>query len=178
MAETSLDVLKREGEIRGSSGHDPGAADFDEHVGFYKSTLRVAAIFIGQCSDKPPHDKDARARRSLPPLNSCEGLLVDASWTFTLIPLVWTSALPPPRDQATTLRSYRRSRPGSLLTTVGSDFSEEPALMGTNRTGAARVGNSAVASMRLGFSTRREKSVSLKGPPTTVPRRSSASGSL
>jgi hypothetical protein len=47
MAETSLGVLKREGEIRGSSGHDPGAADFDEHVRFYKSALRVAPIFIG-----------------------------------------------------------------------------------------------------------------------------------
>ena len=46
MAETSLGVLKREGELRGSTGNDPSAADFDEHVLFYKSVLRVAAIFI------------------------------------------------------------------------------------------------------------------------------------
>jgi hypothetical protein len=45
-AEASVSVPKREGELRGSTGHDPSAADFDEHVRFYKSTLRIAGIFI------------------------------------------------------------------------------------------------------------------------------------
>jgi hypothetical protein len=46
MAETSLDVLQHAGEERGAMGVDPSAADFDEHVRFYKRTLRVVAIFL------------------------------------------------------------------------------------------------------------------------------------
>ena len=46
MADTSLDVLQHAGEMRGESGTMPNAEDFDEHVRFYKQTLRVVAIFL------------------------------------------------------------------------------------------------------------------------------------
>jgi hypothetical protein len=46
MADTSLDVLQHAGEMRGEIGAMPNAADFDEHVRFYKQTLRVVAIFL------------------------------------------------------------------------------------------------------------------------------------
>jgi hypothetical protein len=46
MAETSLGVLKQAGDLRGSTGNDPSAIDFDEHVRFHKSTLRIGGIFI------------------------------------------------------------------------------------------------------------------------------------
>jgi hypothetical protein len=47
MADSSLSILRREGEQRGAvSGHDLGAADFDEHLSFYKGTLRFTRIFL------------------------------------------------------------------------------------------------------------------------------------
>ena len=43
----SLGILKREGEERGAEpGHDLKAADFDEHVAFYRGALRVTKIFL------------------------------------------------------------------------------------------------------------------------------------
>jgi hypothetical protein len=42
-----LSTLQREGEQRGAvAGHDLNAADFDEHLRFYKDTLRVTRTFI------------------------------------------------------------------------------------------------------------------------------------
>ncbi len=46
MAESALGILQRAGEQRGSDGHFPNAADFDEHVLFYKSALRFTRIFV------------------------------------------------------------------------------------------------------------------------------------
>lgn len=46
MADSALGILQRAGEQRGADGHFPDAADFDEHVIFYKSALRFTRIFV------------------------------------------------------------------------------------------------------------------------------------
>ena len=41
-AASSLDILQREGEQRGAvAGNDPDDREFDEHLNFYKSALRL-----------------------------------------------------------------------------------------------------------------------------------------
>ena len=46
MADSALGILIREGERRGALGHIPNAQDFDEHVRFYKSALRIARLCL------------------------------------------------------------------------------------------------------------------------------------
>lgn len=46
MADSAMGILQREGERRGASGHVPDTQDFDEHVRFYKSALRIARMFL------------------------------------------------------------------------------------------------------------------------------------
>ena len=46
MADSALGILIREGERRGASGHVPDAQDFDEHVRFYKSAVRIARLSL------------------------------------------------------------------------------------------------------------------------------------
>jgi predicted N-formylglutamate amidohydrolase len=48
MGQSSLGILQREGEVRGSvMGHGLDTAEFDDHVSFYKGALRVTRIFVG-----------------------------------------------------------------------------------------------------------------------------------
>jgi len=46
MADSALGILQREGEQRGASGHVPDTQDFDEHVRFYQSALRITRMFL------------------------------------------------------------------------------------------------------------------------------------
>ncbi|WP_045835211.1 hypothetical protein [Hyphomicrobium sp. 99] len=46
MADSAMGILRREGERRGASGHVPDTQDFDEHVRFYQSALRIVRIFL------------------------------------------------------------------------------------------------------------------------------------